>query len=291
MTQLLVGADRFKRLDTIKSGKSVVMMIYGAAKTGKTYFMGTAGSRTLFINNGAGMETFKSPLFTQKVGANPLIVTINEAIDDNGLPVAAKAFDEMADSITFALENFSEEFDTICIDDSTAARRHAMYKGLEINQKLGKSKTLKEVVEKFDVVSAAVQDYGMEMSIILQFLVWLIEEAKKHEKHLIVGAHERHTFAKGEKIGDSPTIKRIRPGFTGQTMPDDIGGLWDILAHSEVVGGGSNLIYRLRFSGDEIIQAGSRYGGIFETVESNCNFLEMVKRIEEAKLNPKAVRR
>lgn len=286
--KLLVNHESFRRLSEAPAAESVCWMEYGPAKTGKTLFMASAGARTLFINNGAGMETLKSPLCRAKYpdAANMLFVTIEEQLDDRGNPVKAAAFDMMSDAIDMGLQEYGDQFDTICIDDSTAARRHAMYKGLEINKGTGKSKTLDDVL-KYEVVMPAVQDFGIEMNLILQFLVGTIELCKKHKKHLIVGAHERHTLKKAEKIGDQPTIMRIRPGFTGQTLPDDIGGLWDVLTHTEAVGGGSNTIYRHRFNGDEIIQAGVRYGGIFETVESNVDFLKCVERIREGKLNPK----
>lgn len=291
--KLLVDHTNFRRLSETEPGNSVVGMIYGPAKTGKTLLLGSAGKRSLFIDNGAGSETLRSPLFKQMYpDSDPLIVTIQEELDANGLPTSkAEAFDKMADSIDYALQNFGDQFDTICIDDSTATRRFAMYKGLEINQATNKSKTLENIVKKFDVMSVAVQDYGMEMNLILQFLIGTIELCKKNDKHLFIGAHERHTFKKGDGIGDTPTIMKIRPGFTGQTMPDEIGGLWDILAHTEAVGGGSNTVYRVRFNGDEVITAGVRYGGIFETVESNVTIPKMLERIKAAQLNPKAIRR
>jgi hypothetical protein len=291
--KLLVDHSKFRRLSETKPGESVVAMFYGPAKTGKTMLLGTAGNRSLFINNGAGSETLRSPLFKKMYpDSDPIIIDIHEELDANGLPASkAQAFDMMSDAIDYALQTMGDQFDTICIDDSTAARRFAMYKGLEINQASGKSKTLEDMVKRFDVLSVAVQDYGIEMNLILQFLIGTIELCKKNNKHLFIGAHERNTFKKGDKIGDAPVIMRIRPGFTGQTMPDEIGGLWDVLGHTEAVGGGSNVVYRVRFNGDEVVQAGVRYGGIFETVESDVTIPKMLERIKSAQLNPKAVRR
>lgn len=287
----LIGADSFKRVKELPAANSITWMEYGGAKSGKTMFMASAGPRTLFLNNGSGIETIKSPLAQKKYPGceDMLTVEISEELDANGLPEHATAFDKYSHVINFALMNYFTDFDTICLDDSTSARRHAMYKGLEINLETGKSKTLADV-KKFDVMQAAVQDYGIEMNIILQFFVKLIETCKKYDKHLIVGAHERYTLKKGDKIGELPSVVQVRPGFTGQTMPDDIGGLWDILTHTEKVGGGSNIIYRHRFNGDEITQAGVRYGGVFETVESDVNFLKCVERIKAQQLNPKAAK-
>jgi hypothetical protein len=289
----LIGAENFKRIKEDPPADSVTWMYYGPAKTGKTFFSASAAPRALFINNGAGMETLKSPLCRQLYPTvdEMLFVTIEDQFDDKGNHLYSAAFDMMGNAIHYALVNLKDQFDTIIVDDSTSARRHAMMKGLELNQATDKSKTLKNIVEKYDVVSPAVQDYGIEMQIILQFLDWSIKECKKAKKHLLVGAHERMTLSKPDQIGGQPTVMRIRPGFTGQTMPDDIGGMWDMLTHTEAVGGGLQTIYRHRFNGDEITQAGVRYGGIFETVESNVNFLKCVERIKAQQVNPKAIRR
>lgn len=288
--KMLVDHLDFRRLHEVPPGESVTWMAYGDAKSGKTFFMASARKRMLFINNGDGMETLRSPLVLSKYPEvnDALTVTIREHYDDKGEPLLHARFDMISDAIDYGIEHFGEEFDTICIDDSTAARRDAMRKGLLIASATEKSKTLQNIVGKWDVILPAVQDYNVEMSLILQFLMGTIETVKKHKKHLIVGAHERHTFLKPAKIGDQPTLLRVRPGFTGQTMPDDIGGLWDVLTHTERVGGGSNTVYRHRFNGDEITQAGIRYGGIFETVESNVDFLKAVERIRAAQKNPKA---
>jgi len=291
--KMLVDHHNFRRLNEVPPGESVTWMIYGPAKTGKTFFMASAGERSLFINNGAGIETLRSPLCVSKYPdvVNMLTVDIEDHFDDKGELVLPARFDMTSDAIDFALQEYGDQFDTILIDDSTSARRDAMAKGLTIADKTGKSHTITEIMDKWDVILPAVQDYGIEMSLILQFLMGTIDLVKKHKKHLIVGAHERHTFQKPAKIGDQPTLLRLRPGFTGQTMPDDIGGLWDVLTHSEAVGGGSNTVYRQRFNGDEILQAGCRYGGVFETVESNVSFVKAVERIKAARLNPKAVPR
>lgn len=288
----LIGASSFKRIKEDPPAKSVTWMVYGGAKTGKTLFMASAGPRTLFINNGAGMETLKSPLCRKLYPGSEemLFVTIEDQYDDNGDPLYSAAFDMTSDAIHYALATMPDQFDTIAVDDSTSARRHAMMKGLELNQATEKSKTLKNIVEKYDVIAPAVQDYGIEMALILQFLTWSITECKKAEKHLIVGAHERMTFGKADQIGGQAPLLRIRPGFTGQTMPDDIGGLWDVLTHTEAVGAGAGIVYRHRFNGDEITQAGVRYGGIFETVEKDVNFLKCVERFKAGQFNPQSTR-
>lgn len=288
----LIGADSFKRVKDDPPAKSVTWMAYGPGKTGKTFFMASAGKRTLFINNGAGMETIKSPL-VKKIYPDAdemLFITLNDVYNDKGALLYSQTFDQYNDAIFYALTHLGDQFDTIALDDSTSANRHASLKGIEFNAETEKSQTLKNIVQKHDLVIPAIQDYGTEMAIVLQFLVWLINECKKAEKHLIIGAHERMTFGKPSSIGGQAPLIRIRPGFTGQTFPDNVGGLWDVLTHTEAVGGGGGTIYRHRFNGDEITQAGVRYGGIFETVESNVSFLKCVERIKAGQFNPASTR-
>lgn len=276
-----ITPEMFRRLVELPPGDSVTCLVYGAAKTGKTWFLGSAGERTLFLSNGNGDETLKSILFRENVGANPMVVKIEDPIDpETGLPLDAVALELMKDTINYAMVNMNDQFDTICIDDSTALRKSAFWKGLLLNDKTGKSKTLASV-KADEVITSTVQDYGIEMQIVMQFFVMLIDMCKKHKKHLLIGAHERYTYRKGDKIGDLPTLVRIRPAFTGQTFPDDVAALFDCVFHSEAVGGGSNTAYRMRTSGDEVLVAGNRYGGTFATVEPNLKFTDMLRRIKD----------
>lgn len=286
-----ITPEMFRRLVEIPPGDSVTCLIYGAAKTGKTEFMGSAGDRTLFLSNGNGDETLKSIHFKDRVGANPIVVTIADPIDpETGLPLEAVALEKMKDAVNHAMQNFPNDFDTICIDDSTALRRSAFWKGLLINDKTNKSKTL-DSVRKEEVIFSTVQDYQIEMQIVMQFLVALIDMCKKHNKHLIVGAHERFTYRKGDKIGDLPTLVKVRPAYTGQTFPDDVASLFDCVFHSEVVGAGTNVAYRIRTVGDEVLLAGHRYGGTFETVEINLQFTKMIERIKNGQRPAKPSRK
>lgn len=256
-------------------------LIYGSSKSGKTWLAGTAGSRTLFINNGDGISTLQSPLFQTQVGANPIVVDIREKIGARGIFDTATVFDAICDTIDFALEKYPDRFDSIVVDDATQLRRGAMNKGLEINLSTGKSKTMKDV-QKFDIVIPAIQDYGVEMNLIEQFIAGYTTILKEAGKNFILNAHERITYQKGDKIGEVPTIYKIAPGFTGQTFPDNVPMYFDNVWHTEVVGGGGNRVYRVTTEGHEKMVAGSRAAGVFKTVEPNMNLLKAFERIHNS---------
>lgn len=274
----------FVKLSELKDENDPVnILYYGGGKTGKTWFLGTAGDRSLFVDTGKGTLTLKSKLFREKVGANPTIVSIEEKIGPKGIPDAARAFDYVCDVIDYALATFPQDFDTICVDDLTWLRKFAMNKGLEVNQQTGKSKTLKTIVEKYDFIIPAIQDFGVEMSLIEQFLANYIDIVRRAGKNFIVAAHQRYVFEKaaGEGIGGAPKIREIRPAVTGTQFPDTITALFDNVWHAERIGGGAGAgtVYRCTVHGDEQTVAGTRHAGVFETIERNPNFLEMLKRI------------
>jgi hypothetical protein len=269
------------RLEELKPAESTTTLVYGNSGTGKTYFAGTAGTRTLFLDSGDGIESLKSPLFKKMINANPIIINVGEKIGKLGVVNDASAFDILCEEIDKALAQIPNEFDTIVVDDLTAIRTFAMNKALEINSATGKSQTLQNIVKQFNVAIPAVQDYGLEMTIIKWFLQSYCSIAKDNKKHFIVTAHERRTYTKGNKIGDVPSLTKIGVGVTGQTFPDDIPALFDNVWHSEVVGGGDNVRYQLRTQGDEIVTAKTRQGGVFEVIEKNPNFLSMLQRLQD----------
>lgn len=249
------------------------MLIYGASGTGKTYFCGTAGDRTLYMNIGSGIATLQSPAFTTKHQSNPLVVTI---------PLGDSSHDMVCDTIDYYLQKRRDEFDTMVVDDASALRRGAMIKAVQINADLNKSTTLAQA-KKHGHIVPAVQDYGEEMSVVESFLSDYTEIAKSHNVHLILTAHERLTYKKGGKIGDPPVLTKIRPGFTGQTFPDTVPAFFDEVWRFSVVGKGSSKRYRITTEGSELVTAKSRHGGVFKEEEESLDFPTVVKRIKEKK--------
>ena len=256
-------------------------LIFGGSGTGKTWFAGTGGARTLFVNIGNGIRTLESKGFFSKYpdAGKMLTVDIAEELTHTGLPNAATAFDKISDVIDFCLAKRSDEFDTVVIDDASALKQFAMNKGLELNQKIGKSQSLSKG-KQLELQVKAIQDYGIEMDLIEQFLDGYCRICRENGKNFIVTAHERTIYKKGDTPGEIPTIYKIKPGFTGQTFPDQVPRHFDWVFHSEVVAAGSGPVYRLNTVGDEIITGKCRDSGVFSTVEKNPNLKEMLARVK-----------
>jgi hypothetical protein len=268
----------FKRLSTYEPGASWILMYYGPSKTGKTFFAGTAGPRQLFINIGDGIETLMAPAFTRynaEASRDMIMVDIREK-NPQGV---AEAFDMVCDAIVYALRVFPDKFDTVTLDEATAFRKYALNKATELNTEARRNQSSRtKRTEEF--LKPDIGDYGTEMQMIEWFLGQYIPKFKEANKNFIMLAHERQLFQKAGKIGDDPVLRKIQPGFTGKTFPDTVPSYFDDVWHSEVVGGGNNVVYRARTAGSETEVGGARHGGIFSTVETDPNFLKMLARIK-----------
>jgi len=280
-----------QRLSDVKVGTATTTLIHGGSRSGKTYLIGTCGSRMVYIyfTVGEGIDTLKSPGFTKRYpDCNPIVVPIHETNE-------VKAFDAVRQTIDFMVDNRRDEFDFIAVDEATAFRRHAMWKGIEISSVEGRSETLTKTQNRKDLPQGfflpVVQDYGAEMGLMEWWTATYTDDAKESGYHLIVAAHSRYIYEKsGKKISDAEVLTAIKPGFTGKTFPDDITRYFDNVFYMEKVGGGTNVQYRLRIHGDEIITAGTRYGGVFlnnrgSEVSSidDPNFSDMIRQIQESK--------
>jgi hypothetical protein len=202
---------------------------------------------------------------------------------------ASEAFDMTTDVIIHSLKNFPNTFDTIILDEATAFRKYALNKAMELNTDARTKIKRESRMEEY--VKADVGDFGEEMNMINWFLGQYIPKFKEAGKHFLMLAHERQVFSKPAKIGDDPILSRVLPGFTGKTFPDQVPSFFDDVFHSEVLMDGSgNAVYQIRTAGNSLQVGGTRNGGIFNTIETNPNFLEMLNRIKLAKpkiqLNP-----
>jgi hypothetical protein len=274
----------FKRLHVYQPGQSWIMMGYGPSKSGKTYFAGTAGARTLFLNIGDGIETLMAPAFTTRYpdAKNMIVTDIRETNPQN----VAEAFDKTTDAIDHAMKHFPDKFDTVVLDEATAFRKYAMNKATELNTE-SRTRGAARAKRTEEFVKPDIGDYGTEMQMIEWFLGQYIPMFKEAGKHFIMLAHERQVFGKPAKIGDEPVLKKVQPGFTGKTFPDSVPAYFDDVWHSEQVGGGTNVVYRFRTAGDEDEIGGSRHGGIFSVVETDPNFQNMLSRIKAAQPLPR----
>ncbi len=269
---------RFKRLIDYKPGEAWIHMLYGQSKTGKTYYAGTAGPRTLFINIGDGIETLMAPAFTLRYPDSKNMIMVD--IRENNPKGSAEAFDMVCDAVDYALDKFPDKFDNIILDEATALRRYALNKAVELNTSERKNAVRGKRTEEF--LKTDIGDYGMEMSMIEWFLGTYTPKFKEANKNFLMLAHERQIYNKPANIGGEATLKKVMPGFTGKTFPDTVPAYFDDVWHAEQVGGGNNVVYRIRTAGDESEVGGSRHGGIFAVVETNPNFQSFLARIKAA---------
>lgn len=272
---------KFKRLADRQPGEAWILLYYGASGSGKTYFAGTAGPRTLFVNIGDGLETLLSPAFTSRYPAAKQMITVD--IREYGPKDVQDAFDLTTKAINHAFNNFADSFDTIVLDEATAFRRFAINKAMQLNTAMrhnaaGRADRMKEFAKP------DIGDYGTEMQMIEWFLGQYIPFFKERGKHFIMLAHERQIYGKPAKIGDEAPLKRIVPGFTGKTFPDTVPAYFDDVWRAEVAGSGTNKVYRARTAGSEKDLGKARHGGIFGVVEPDPNFQFMLGRIKRGTL-------
>lgn len=286
----------FESLDQQEQDRYVSLLYYGGNGSGKTMFVASAGPRTLIINIGNGLVTINNPQIKAKYYSEgmPIVSTIREERDmKTGMFKAAEAFVKVRTAIIFALTHFPDKFDTIAVDDASQLKAFAMNKGLEMNEDLGKSQSLKNS-RKQEALSVAIQDYGQEMSLVEQFVAETIDLCKSKRKHFILTAHVRETFkkmkdAQGRVIGEE--VDKVRPSFTGRTAPDDVARHFDLVWFADVLSANPADVYRVRTGNSKMINSKSRYPGVFDEHELFPNFLDAVKRIHsslDGKILPRA---
>lgn len=259
-----------KRLHEQAVDEPISALFYGAAGTSKTWSAGTYGSRTLFINVGHGLATIQSPEFQAKYPCDPLVINIDRDDPD--------AYDKMTDSIEFMFRNHIDDFDLLVIDEITAVRKAAMWKALQINKDFNKTGTLTKA-EKSGVVSPEIADWGEEMNVMNHFLQEIFTACKSARKHLVVIAHEKHTYGKPAKIGDLAPITKTRPAFTGKSFPDEVVSLFDLVWYFTAAGKGKTRKFFAVTQPSELLVVKTRFNGIFLEEEANVNLQDIIKRI------------
>ena len=247
------------KLNDMKQDESVTGIFFGPSGTGKTALLGSGGDRNLIVCPANGVVTLLSKWYKDTMKMNPYI----EIVDEEPIPDGAKGYDMVSEKIEEYFEKHLDEFDTFCVDDCTNLRRMAMNKGLEVNQKLNRSQSLTKYVKNNQIIIREQQDYNIEMGFIEQFMRHWTMTAKNYKKNFFITAHERLEWKKAEKIGGEDTVLKNRPGFTGKTFPSDITGLFDLTWHLETLGSGDRVFYQIRTQGSSIIEAKTRWGGIF----------------------------
>ena len=154
---------KFRSLSDRKPGESWIILVYGATGSGKTYFAGTCGPRTLFINVGDGLETLKSPAFTKRYPESKSMITV----DIDNVQSSTAGFDQITKIIDKAYHEYLDKFDTVVLDESTAFRRLALNKAMDLNSA---QRSVARKSREDDYVKAEIGDYGIEMDMIQWFL-------------------------------------------------------------------------------------------------------------------------
>lgn len=285
-----VDDSMFVDLGMLQPGEGANILYYGPAGAGKTWFGGTAGPETLYIDTGDSLDTLKSPGFRARHNGveRMLTIKIREKLGARGKLDRATALDCVTDAIDHALKFFPDRFRTVVLDDATSLGEFSMDKSLEINEQTGKSKTNTQVVSKYNVVIPAMQDYQVDKAIMQQFVVSYKQILCGGGRNFIVIAHQRAQFVEGKKMGEQ-MLSSVFPLFTGQNTPDHIPRLFSNVWLAEVVGGGNNVAYRARIAGDEVRMAKCRHNGVFKerngepsTVIVDPNFLDILSKIKAA---------
>lgn len=266
-----------KKLSAKPFAESLTMLLFGDPGTGKTFFAGTAGPRTVILNVGVGDETLRSPAFLKKYPYDPYIIDV---------PRDVNQFEYCCDSVEWLFKNKAGEFDTIVLDECTAFRAIALQKAIEVNKDLQKTGTADAAKKNRGIISPQIADFGEEINVVNWFLAEITQECKANNVHLIALAHARTTYKKPAKIGEPPMLVKVRPGFTGQTFPDAVLGHFDEVWYLEVVGRGEQKKYRFTTQPNSLLSAKSRHGGVFKETEENIDFPYVVKEIKKHKYIP-----
>jgi hypothetical protein len=264
------------KLNEMQLDEVTTLLLYGNSGTAKTWLAGTAGDNTVIIAPAQGISTLQSLLFKKLVGTNPTV----EVVDELPMPDIAAGFDRIGDLVEKYLDEPS--INTIVVDDTTNVRRMALNKGLELNQKLNRSQTHTKMKNmKSDAIVREMNDITMEMALMEAFVKKAVTYSKEAKKNFVLTAHERLRFIKPAKVGDPPTLDKIQPGFSGQTFPDDVTGLFDLIWHTEIRGGGDRIFYQVRTQGDSTTTAKTRWGGLFPVLfEKSPNLAQVFECIK-----------
>ncbi len=124
-----------------------------------------------------------------------------------------------------------------------------------------------------------IDDYQREMSMIGWMFHEHLPRMNDKGKSFILVAHERLFYRAADRIGGEKTLYRVTPGFTGQTFPDSIVNMFDLVWHTTVVNGKT---FRMRTMPTLLYAAKTRWSGVFAEQEDSMTFLKLIKRMENS---------
>lgn len=264
---------------------SLILLLYGASGSGKTWFAGTCDN-SLYINAGGGIDTLESPLFKSKhPNINRTVVNIHETFEGNTVKKAT-GLDKLTDTLDRYIDNNKREHKTIIIDDATALKTFARLRGIEVVDDLaGKSGSSRRKLNRF--IDITIADYNREMMIIEWFLQQYIPIFKSEGINLILIAHERRNFGKASKAMEERPLKDIKPGFTGTAFPDDVPKHFDEVWYvSKGFSEKNGTHSKIKTDGGGIELVKSRNAGVFPRFIINGSFEDILALRESNVLHP-----
>lgn len=255
-----------------------IMMIYGGAGSGKTWFSGSAPRAVVFSDRN-GIVTLKSKGWKEAhPGIDPYLI---ELIPDDD-PAKPNAFDSIRNQLEelFNKDNI-DKFDTIVIDDIDFTRLAARNKGIVLNGLLNRSKTSTNATQKGspfkDIYILTMSDFGTEMNLFDTFLIELTSACRQYRKNLIVCAHERYYTRKDDK-GNEYTVS-VKPLFTGKDTPDNVTRYFDILWYVHTTGAGTALKREFITDQESYYPCKTRWSKLFSNPEKNITAAQVFDRI------------
>jgi len=204
------------------------VLIYGAPKTGKTYFI----------------TTFPKPVFVFDFDGGWLTLLGREGVD--GVSFAdergSTAFTQFEKLFNKVIED--PDIKTVAIDSLTTFGDHFMRYVLSLQ---GKS---------VDTVPR-LQDWGQWVQRMKHFL---IQVTAGREKGLVVTAHEQIVGSSGE---DATGLVRYLPAIAGKDLPGSLPIYFDEVYYSQVIGTRKNPKWIVNTVGTSETIAGSRLARMF----------------------------
>lgn len=260
------------------------ILLYGPPGSGKTHLAGTMKSPVYFLVAGPPNEikTLIGPAFRDKHPEQEIYFDhATETLHKRGQFKAADAFDKMCDLLDAALlkdESGEMPFNSVVIDSVTGLLKFQMNKAMEINWGIVESKDKSALgkLRKHNIVIAGDNDYMSAMSLMSQFMAWVMSIPK----HICVTAHVYAEKSFNRKSRQSE-IHSYKPSFVGKhrdDMPAEFDNVWRTL----VVGGGGNVRYEVKTVGDETYYGKTRVGGVLPITMSNADLTDCISKLSKA---------
>lgn len=282
-------------LDDSIIGEFEKILIYGRPKTGKTFASGTMPGVVFHLTIGQKNEikTLRSPDFRAKhprKDGQIYFSYVKETLGKRGIFTEANAYDWACDKVDEALE--AEEngdiphIDSIVVDSATGLRSVAMNKSIEIPWgKADKEKASISRLKEHGIVLPTDSDYFGEQSLIWKFINWLYGM----DKHFLLITHE-WTDYDVDRSTRKRKVNSIQPSFTGKQRTD-VPAMFDNVWRFKVSGGEKGRIFEAQTIGDDVVTAGTRFGGVLGATERDVNFEEVINRLKNWQKDHRASRK